>query len=161
MFLNYRAKCTRARAFSRLIFPSHFVDFLFSYLLPFFGFLCSFTEMKADTVCARAQAAILRSSGHSIKEIAKLLKKTEWWVNKWSKRKSFKDKLRSERPSVLTNCARNVIKKAKFKRNNSTKKIAKNLQHHNIKVSSTTVGRYMTSKGWKAFMQAKEDTTVK
>ena len=111
--------------------------------------------MKEETVCARAQASILRSSGHSVKEIAKLLKKTERWVNKWSKRKSFKDKPRSERPSVLTNCARNLIEKAKYKRNNLTKKIAKNLQHHNIKVSSTTVWRHMTNKEWKAFKRKK------
>ena len=62
-----------------------------------------------------------------------------------------KDKPRSKRLSVFTNCARNVIEKAKYKRKNSTRKIAKNLQHHNVKVSSTTVWRYMTNKGWKAF----------
>ena len=84
--------------------------------------------MKADTVCARAQAANLRSSGYSVKEIAKLLKKTERWVNKWSKRKSFKR--RSGQRSVVTNCERNVIEKSK--RNNSTRKIAKNLQHRTI-----------------------------
>ena len=43
--------------------------------------------MKAETVCARAQADSLRSSGpQSVKEIAKFFKKTEGRVNKWSKR---------------------------------------------------------------------------
>ena len=43
--------------------------------------------MKAETVCTRAQADFLRSSGpHSVKEIAKSLKKTERSVNKWSKK---------------------------------------------------------------------------
>ena len=42
--------------------------------------------MKSDIVYARAEAAILRSSGHSVKEIAKFFNKTECWVNKWSKR---------------------------------------------------------------------------
>ena len=43
--------------------------------------------MKAETVCARAQADFLRSSGpHSVQEIAKSFKKTERRVNKWSKR---------------------------------------------------------------------------
>ena len=97
--------------------------------------------MKANTVYARAQAAILRSSGHSVKYIAKLLKKTERWVNKWSKRKSFEDKPRSGRPSVLTNHARNVIETAKYKRNNSTRKIAKYLQRHHINVSNTPNSR--------------------
>ena len=62
---------------------------------------------QAVTICSRAQAAILRSSGNSVKEIAKLFK-TERWVNKWPKRKSFEDKPWSGRPSVLTNYARNV-----------------------------------------------------
>ena len=69
--------CPRARAYFRHIFAAHFVGFLFSYLFPFSFVHCSFTEMNVDIACARAQAAILRSSGHSIKEIAKLLKKTE------------------------------------------------------------------------------------
>ena len=57
--------------------------------------------MKSDIVYARAQAAILRLSGHSVKEIAKIFNKTERWVNKWSKRECFEDKPRSGRPSVF------------------------------------------------------------
>ena len=53
-------------------------------------------EMKANTVYARAQAAILWPSGHLGKDIAKLLKKTERWVNKWSKRKFFFSKTNQE-----------------------------------------------------------------
>ena len=104
--------------------------------------------MKSDIVYARAQAAILRSSGHSVN-------KTVRWVNKWSKRECFEDKPRSGRPSVLTNAARKSIEKAKYKRNNSTRKIAKNLQQKNIEVSSITVWRYVTRKGWKAFKRKK------
>ena len=76
-------------------------------------------------------------------------------MNKWSKRECFEEKPRSGRPSVLTNCARKSIEKAKYKRNNSTRKIAKNLQHKNIEVSSITVWRYTTRKGWKAFKRKK------
>ena len=112
--------------------------------------------MKANTIYARTQAAILLSSGHSVKDIAKLLKKkNEQWVNKWSKRKSLEDQSRSGQPSVLTNRARTVIEKAKYKRNNLTRKIAKNLHRHNINVSNTTVWRYMTNSGWKAFERKK------
>ena len=106
------------------------------------------------TVCARAQAAIFRYSDYSVKEIAKLFKKAERWVNNWSKRKSFEGKPRSGRPSVLTNYARNVITKAKYKRNNSTRKIAQKVQHDNINVSSTTVWS-LTNKGWKVFKRKK------
>ena len=69
--------------------------------------------MTSDLVYARAQAAILRSSGHSVKENAKLFNKTERWVNKWSKRECFDDKPRSGRPSVLINYPRNSIEKAR------------------------------------------------
>ena len=88
--------------------------------------------MKSDIVYARAQAAILRSSGHSEKEITKFCNKTERWVNKWSKRECFKDKPRSRQPSVLTNAARKSIEKARYKRNNPTRKSAKNLQQKDI-----------------------------
>ena len=106
--------------------------------------------MKSDIVYARAQAAILRSSGHSVKENAEFFNKTVRWVNKWSKRECFEDKPRSGRPSVLTNATRKSIEKAKYKRNNSTRKIAKDLQRKNIEVSSITA-----RKGWKAFKRKK------
>ena len=72
--LNFCAKCAGARAFSRHIFPAHFSSFcgFFSHIYcRFFYFLCSFTELKAEIVCAIAQAAFLRSSGYSVKENAK------------------------------------------------------------------------------------------
>ena len=97
---------------------------------------------------------MLRSSGHSVKEIAKLFQKTERWVKKWSKRKSFEDKPRSRRPSVLTNYAGNVITKAKYKRHKSTRKIAQESQHHHINVSITMVWR-LTNEGCKAIKQKK------
>ena len=148
------------RVFSHHFFAPfvHVVPFpnllLFSDFFPELS-VFSVTKMKSDIVYARAQAAILQSSGHSVKEIAKLFNKTERWVNKWSKRECFEDKPRSGRPSVLTNCARKSIEKAKYKRHNSTRKIAKNIQQKNIQVSSITVWRYMTRKGWKAFKRKK------
>ena len=41
--------------------------FYFGIFNAFFYFLYSFMKMKAYTVCARAQASILWSSGHSVK----------------------------------------------------------------------------------------------
>ena len=111
----------------------------------------SVMKMKSDIVYARAQAAILRSSGHSVKEVANFFNKTGRWMNKWSKRERFEDKPRSGRPSVLTNAARKSIEKVTYKRNNSTRKIAKSLQQKKYRNSSITVWRYMTRKGWKAF----------
>ena len=45
-------------------------------------FLFSFTEMKENAVYARAQAAILRSSGYSVKDIAKCWNKpNDGWTS--------------------------------------------------------------------------------
>ena len=131
----------QARVLCPAIFFLHIVYFRISCLC--FGFSLLFhgnhSHCQAVTVCARAQAAILRSSGHSVKEIAKLFKKTERWVYNLSKRKSFEDKPKSGWPSVVTNYARNVIKKVKYKCNNSTRKIAKNF---NITISTFRAQRY-------------------
>ena len=99
----------------------------------------------------------LQYSDHLVKEIAKLLKTSERWVNRWSKVKTLEDKpweLQGVHVDgrFCTNCVRNVIKKScKYVRNNSKK-----LQLNNVKVSSTTVGRYVTNKGWKALKRKKD-----
>ena len=69
---------------SRHIFSAHC---LFTYLLLFFFTILfsllfheNHSHCQAVTVCAKAQAAVLRSSGHSVREIAKLFKKAEQWV---------------------------------------------------------------------------------
>ena len=109
----------QARVLCPVIYSPHIACFRIYCLC--FGFSLLFhvnhSLCQAVTVCARAQAAIFRYSDYSVKEIAKLLKKAERWVNKWLKRKSFEGKPRSGRPSVLTNYARNVITKAEYKRN--------------------------------------------
>ena len=70
----------------------------------------SVTKMKSDIVYARAQAAILRSSGHSVKEIAEFFNKTVRWVNKWSKESASKTNQEADdrlfRPVVLENQSR-------------------------------------------------------
>ena len=95
-------------------FPPFFFFAPFVYVVPFPNLLLfsdcfpefsvfSVTKMKSDIVYARAQAAILRSSGHSVKEIAKFVNKTVRWVNRWSKRECFENKPRSGWSSALTN----------------------------------------------------------
>ena len=66
------------------LFPPYFsclviiiIIFYFRIYCRFLSYPCSFMEIDADLVFVRAQAAILWSSGHSVKEIAKFLKKTE------------------------------------------------------------------------------------
>ena len=99
----------------------------------------------------------LRYSVHLVKEIVKLLKKSERWENKWSKVKTLQDKPRSRWPVFSINCVKNVIEKAVsicviIQRDC---KVKRKLQLHNIKVSSTTVWRYVTNKGWKAVRRKK------
>jgi len=73
----------------------------------------------------RAQAFILRSTGLSVKEIAKKLEKSERWVVKWSSRnEGFEDKKRTGRPKVLNEAAKKILKKAKYKRENSTRQLS-------------------------------------
>ena len=56
-------------------------------------------------------------------------------------------------------CEKCYRKTCKYMRNNFTRqKGKKKLQLHNIKVSSTTVWRYMTSKGWKALKRKRRRT---
>ena len=103
-FVSIFAPNVHTRVFRHFFAPlMHVVPFsnlfLFSDFFPGLS-VFSVTKMKSDIVYARAQAAILRSSGHSVKEIAKSFNKTERWVNKWSKRECFEDKPRRGRPSV-------------------------------------------------------------
>ena len=79
--LNFCTKYACACAFFLHIFHAHFMFFFcILFIAISIYFLCSFTEMKAKTVCARARAAFLQSSAdHSVKEVAKSLKKTQQW----------------------------------------------------------------------------------
>ena len=81
IFFKFCPRFARTRVFSRHIFPAYFVGFFnLFFFAAFFYFLYYFTKTKAYTVCARTlelRHLFLRSSGHSIKEIGKLLKKSE------------------------------------------------------------------------------------
>ena len=60
-----------------------------------------------------AQAFILRSTGLSVKEIAKKLEKSERGVVIWSSRnEGFEDNKRTGRPKVLNEAAKKVRKKS-------------------------------------------------
>ena len=103
----------------------------------------------------RAQAAILRSSGVSARETAKILQKSKSWVAKWSSSQEFYDKPTSGRPSVLDRTAKKVMEKAKYKARNSTRKISKRLKNKGLPGSAPTVWRYMSRKGWKPLRRKK------
>ena len=76
----------------------------------------------------RAQASILRSTGLSVKEISKKLKKSERWVVKWSSRNDgFEDKKRTGRPKILNEAAKRILNKAEYKRGTSTRQLSQRL----------------------------------
>ena len=89
-----------------------------------------------------AQAFILRSTGLSVKEIAKKLEKSERGVVIWSSRnEGFEDNKRTGRPKVLNEAATKVLEKAKHKKGNSTRQFSQQL------ASKGLVGRQTPSGG--------------
>ena len=117
--------------------------------------LFSLSEMKSNVVYAWAQAAILRSSDHSVKEIAKFFNKTFRWVNKRSKREC--GVLRRQTKKRTTVCfdqlCSKINRESEIQTNNSQQGRLPRI--FSSKVSSITVWGYMTRKGWKALFWAK------
>ena len=71
--------------------------------------------MLKSSATLRAQASILRSTGLSVKEMSKKLKKSEHWVVKWSsKNDRFEDKKRTGRTKTLNEAAKRILNKAKY-----------------------------------------------
>ncbi|EDO31941.1 predicted protein [Nematostella vectensis] len=103
-------------------------------------FLKLYKNEGGGGACVRAQGATLRILGHSTKEIAKRSgRKPEDGLTNGGKDSPLKTSQGGARPTVLANCARKLIEKTKYKRNNSTKKISKDLQQNNISFCNTTV----------------------
>ena len=98
----------------------------------------------------RSQASILRSTGLSVKEISKKLKKSERWVVKWSSRNDgFEDKKRTGRPKILNEAAKRILNKAKYKRGNSTRQLSQQLASKGHVGGKNTIWRFMKSEGWR------------
>ena len=71
-------------------------------------------------------------------------------------RRQTKETSRSKQALFYKLCKKCYRKSCKYIRNNSTRlKGKKKLQLNNIEVSSTTEGRYVTNKGWKALKRKK------
>ena len=109
----------------------------------------------------KSSASILRSTGLSVKEISKKLKKSELWVVKWSSRNDrFEDKKKTGRPKILNEAAKTIILNkinAKFKREkfDQTAFTTINWQagHDGGK---NTIWRFMKSKCWRLLRRQKK-----
>ena len=130
---------------------SIFVFFFFAFSFVFSTFSRKWRRtMFVQCTMLELRHLFIRYSVHFVKEIVKLLKKSEPWENKWSKVRPLQDKPRSRWLGFLTNCVKNVSINVK---NVSICviiqqdcKVKRKLQVHNIKVSSTTVWRYAICK---------------
>lgn len=94
------------------------------------------TKIKSDIVYARAQPAILRLSGHLVKEIAKFVNKTERCLNMWSIKK---------RTTACFDQLRSV--ENQLRKQSTIKEDCQESQAKNIEVSSIMVWKYINRKG--------------
>ena len=115
-FLNFCSKCARTRFFFPQYFSCPFCRFSVFVFLPFsFIFSTLSRKWRRTLFVLLLRHLFLRYSGHLVREIAKLLKRSEQWVNRWSKVKTLEDKprkLQGVDGRCFTNCVRNVIEKA-------------------------------------------------
>ena len=113
--------------------------------------------MLKSSATLRAQASILRSTGLSVKEMSKKLKKSEHWVVKWSsKNDRFEDKKRTGRTKTLNEAAKRILNKVKYKRGNSTRQLSQQLASKGHVGGKNTTWRFMKSEGWRPLRRQKK-----
>ena len=122
-FWNFFPKCSRTRMFSRHIFPalfSIFVSLAFSFV-----FSTLSRKWRRALSVLELRHLFLRYSVHLVKEIVKLLNKSERWENKWSKVKTLQDKSRSRWPGVFFHklCEKCYRKSCKYIRNTDSTRL--------------------------------------
>ena len=93
-FLHFPAKCVHERLYFPAKYLSYFVSWIAHNLSSVLWISWKMHPVNAKKLSyLRAQASILRSTGLSVKEISKKLKKSEHWVVKWSSRNDgFEDR---------------------------------------------------------------------
>src|SRR2546426_12455463 len=86
---------------------------------------------KVSDIQLRAQAIVLAKEEYSYSVIAKKLNRSKPWVTTWIKRSRFDalliDKPRSGRPKVLSRLAKQLIRKAKYRRGHGLRRLVKQL----------------------------------
>jgi len=89
--------------------------------------------------------------------LIKKLEKSERWVVKWSSRnEGFGDKKRTVRPKVLNEVAKKALKKARYKRKNSTRQLSQRLANKGLVGGKKSVWRFMKSEGWRTLRRQKK-----
>ena len=153
-----RQLCTRALSshFFRALCVPNLV--LFSDCFPELS-VFSVTKMKSDIVCARAQAAILRLSGHSVKEIAKFFNKTVRWVfNKtvrWVEKRVLRRQTKKRTTVCFDQCCSKINRESEVQKEQFNKEDCQESSAEKYGGSFEHNGEDMTRKGWKAFKRKK------
>ena len=133
IFFHFCPNCTRTRGFSRhTLISCPFCRFSTLVFLSFcFIFSTPSWKWRPTMFVLELMHLFWWSSGHSVcsvkKKIAKLLKKSERWPNKWPKVKTLEDKPRSGWPFFHKLCEKYYRKSCKYMRNNSTKQKGKKI----------------------------------
>ena len=140
MFLKFCAKCVRVLAFSCHIFLAHLQVFLFC-IFAFFLFSPLFHGNEAQNCLCQSSGRFLWSSSHLVKEILKLLNKTEQRVNKLVKKKVLRRQTKEWKAICFDDFSRYSIEKLFISVIIKHEGQLKKLKLHNIKVLSTTVCR--------------------
>ena len=144
-FCIFSPKCVHARLYFPAKYLSYFVSWIAHNLSSVLWISWKMHPVNAKKLGYwRAQASILRSTGLSVKEISKKLKKSERWVVKWSSRNDgFEDKKRTGRQKILNEAAKRIVNKAKYKRGNSTRQLSQKLASKGHVGGKNTIWRFM------------------
>ena len=95
---------------------------IFAFLAFSFVFSTLSRKWRRTLFVLELRHLFIRYFVHLVKEIVKLLKKSERWENKWSKVKTLPDKPRSRWPFFFYKlCEKCYRKSSKYMRNNSTR----------------------------------------
>ena len=122
-----RQMCACASIFSSHIFLVFYSPNCSNSFLVFFLWISRKTNpLNVKTFSyVRAKACILQFTGSSVVETAKKLEKSDCWQVNWSWRnEGFEGKKRRGRPKVLNKAAKIVLKKARYKIGDSTRKLS-------------------------------------
>ena len=155
--------------FASFFFPQYFsCPFCRSFVFVFLPFSFIFSTLsrkwRRTLFMLLLRHLFLRYSGHLVKFsqiVEEVWTMSEQVVKSKDVRRQTKETPRSRWPLFYKLCKKCYRKSCKYMPNNSTRlKGKKKLQLNNIKVSSTTDGRYVTNKGWKALKRKKAVHTL-
>lgn len=110
----------------------------------------------------RAQAIVLFQEKYSYSVIAKKLGRSKAWISKWANRykqnvnETLQNRYKGSQKHVLTVAAQKIIKKSKYVRGQSLRKLEKRLNDKNLAGCKETIRQYMrTTLKWKSFKRQK------